>query len=399
MWSIGYGFAKNGVYCFLIGYIAAELTIRLFYDSMYIARKNGRNIWDLVHRKIDKYSYLMDYQNKRILRKSNKRVTIGGNNIAENDNSPQQGCWVRTRRFLIDHFRKYANRIYQMEDDFRFTTMVICTFTVAFIILIHLTSTFIFLYTTQKKSYISYSQHIFELILNIGMLLIYNVYLIKCFFSFSEVEEWSFQSEVILSAIITMLFYGIQLLLSIKNYRRNMGKLYQVFSDDINSAPKLEKHEIIPKSMQYPGFVLVYLLGGYVLWFHTIFFIVTILNVIRTQTGSSKWELRIFISVLILYFLQKTITRIINTLFTGYHPQDENDLRLNRPYSILMYINLISSKSFVFSQLNMYSIDVVRLFYRYHFVYYSFNHQRASEYFIHASDRLQLSCTTTTNDR
>ena len=110
----------------------------------------------------------MDHENRCIVR----QITTGQNNIAENENNfEQEGCWVRTRRYIIDHIRKYLHKIYQWEDTFRFTTMIISTYTVAFIILIHLTSTFIFLYTTQKKSYMSYSRNIFNLMLNIGMLL------------------------------------------------------------------------------------------------------------------------------------------------------------------------------------------------------------------------------------
>ena len=127
-----------------------------------------------------------------------------------------------------------------------------------------------------------------------------------------------------------------------------MNELYGVYSHDTNPALKPKKHEIIPKSMQYPGFVLLYLLGGYVICFNLIFVIVTILYAILNQTGSFKWELRFVTSVLVLYCLQRMITRLVNTLFTGYHAPDENDLGLNRPYSILMYFNFISSKSFDF---------------------------------------------------
>jgi hypothetical protein len=145
------------------------LAVRLVYDSVYIARQKGRKIYDLTYRTIDKYSFSIDYENKLLLRNSNRHATTGGNNIAESASLDQQGCWFRTQKFIVNNFRKYANRIYQWEDDFRFTTIIICTYTIAFVFLFRLTFTCIFLSTTQQKSYISYQKYIFERILNIGM--------------------------------------------------------------------------------------------------------------------------------------------------------------------------------------------------------------------------------------
>lgn len=175
-WSFVYIFAKNGLYCFLIGYIGTELTVRLFYDSIYIALIKGRSILEIPYRKIDKYSVLKleASENQGVSEESTRYVTNGGNNIGQNDNSNQQGYWFRIRKFIIDQFRKfriYVTKIYKWEDDFRYTTIVICTYTILFIFLLHLTCNLIFLYTRENNNYINYLKRILERILDIGMLI------------------------------------------------------------------------------------------------------------------------------------------------------------------------------------------------------------------------------------
>jgi hypothetical protein len=129
-----------------------------------------------------------------------------------------------------------------------------------------------------------------------------------------------------------------------------MRKLYEEYNYRTESGIELNRHEIIPKSVQYPAFILRYLLGGFVICFNLILFIVIISNVIRTRGASFKWTLISVISMIFVYGLHRVINLAANKLFTGYNPRNQNDLRLNRPYSILWYFNLISSKSFFLFQ-------------------------------------------------
>jgi len=162
-----------GLYYILIGYIGAELTVRLLYDSIHIARKYHRKITKRTYRKIDQYSF-SKAKMEECVKNRNKDVTSGGNNIAKSDNLEAEGCWISIRNFIIDHFRQfrtYITEIYKWEDDFRFTTIVISIYTITFIFLFHLTFTFIFLYTTETTNYNTYIKHIVERILKIGMLI------------------------------------------------------------------------------------------------------------------------------------------------------------------------------------------------------------------------------------
>jgi hypothetical protein len=135
--------------------------MRLFYDSIHIGRKRGRTIWDIPHREIEQYSFHADHKNKRFIQDSKINEATGANSNAGSANLDQQGYWFR--------IRKHASSIYEWEKDFRFTTIAVSTYTVAFIFLFHLTGNVIILYETQTNSYIHYIKRIFELILNIGM--------------------------------------------------------------------------------------------------------------------------------------------------------------------------------------------------------------------------------------
>jgi hypothetical protein len=65
-------------------------------------------------------------------------------------------------------FKKCFDKIYQWDEHFLFSTMIVYTYTINFIILFYLTMRFIFLYTTRMMSPISFMTTSLEQILNIG---------------------------------------------------------------------------------------------------------------------------------------------------------------------------------------------------------------------------------------
>jgi hypothetical protein len=69
------------------------------------------------------------------------------------------------------NFQKLCDLIYRKDETFFYSSMVISTYTVNFLILYHLTCTFSFLYTTRMMSPISFITNIIEQILSIGQLI------------------------------------------------------------------------------------------------------------------------------------------------------------------------------------------------------------------------------------
>ena len=120
--------------------------MRFFYDSIYIGRKRG-DFPTILYRPIDQYSYRPNSKKKRFERAEPRRPN-------------SQGYWI--------NISKYLDRIYQWDDTFRFTTIVICTYTVALIFLFHLTGSIILLYQYPTNNPIRYVKQLFEFLLNIG---------------------------------------------------------------------------------------------------------------------------------------------------------------------------------------------------------------------------------------
>jgi hypothetical protein len=147
-----------------------------------------------------------------------------------------------------------------------------------------------------------------------------------------------------------MIIYGIQLFLSIKNFRKSIGDLYTRYLEEPELCKKLKKREIIRKSTQYPSYLLLYLLGGFFICFHLILlFSVMIKRVIFTRIESSKKEATVgyILPIIVLYLLQKIIIQLLHKIFDYFDRRDENDLNLkiNILDSILLYLKLISCKT------------------------------------------------------
>ncbi len=75
----------------------------------------------------------------------------------EQQNKANQSC-----------FKKFVNSIYIWDNDFRFTTMVICTYTVAIVFLYYLACTFAFLYISRTTGHITFLKSYIESSTNIG---------------------------------------------------------------------------------------------------------------------------------------------------------------------------------------------------------------------------------------
>lgn len=163
----------------LIGYICAELLMRLLYDSIHIARKRGKSVFKIPHRPIKEYSRKNKQQNQTphmsaTASGASLEITVdsSGTNGGPTVNSPSQSNQTHgVFRRSWNKFQDFVNSIYKWDTDFRYTTMVICTYTVALVFLFHLTDTMILFYRTPTSNYVRHARQTFEFLLNIGMLI------------------------------------------------------------------------------------------------------------------------------------------------------------------------------------------------------------------------------------
>jgi hypothetical protein len=194
----------------------------------------------------------------------------------------------------------------------------------------------------------------------------------------------SFRIEVIISAFLTTIIYGIQLFLSIRNFRKSMGDLYDGHMADREQAKKLKKRDIVRKSTQYPSYLLLYLLGGFFICFHLILLLSIIIKEVIEfviHTGALPGTIGYILPILVLYGLQKIIIywayEIINCTdkrdFNRLNPNDmSSDFKLNILDSMILYLKLISCKT-SFSFIKIYSIRLCRFIHRCCCVCYSFD--------------------------
>jgi len=64
--------------------------------------------------------------------------------------------------------KQFLDSIYHWDDDFRFTSMATCTYTVAFVFLYYLACTLVFLYISRTTGHISFVRYYIETTFNIG---------------------------------------------------------------------------------------------------------------------------------------------------------------------------------------------------------------------------------------
>ena len=74
------------------------------------------------------------------------------------------------KRASESRVRKFFDEIYHWDDDFRFTSMITCTYTVAVVFLYYLACTLVFLYISRTKGHFSFIRYYIETTFNIGMM-------------------------------------------------------------------------------------------------------------------------------------------------------------------------------------------------------------------------------------
>ena len=91
---------------------------------------------------------------KYVMRKR-LRLTVKLN--TNNENETEQPC-----------LKRIVNSIYKWDEDFHFTTMVTCTYTVAVVLLHYLACTFVFLYLSRTTGHLTFFKSYIESFANDG---------------------------------------------------------------------------------------------------------------------------------------------------------------------------------------------------------------------------------------
>ncbi|CAF0753896.1 unnamed protein product [Adineta ricciae] len=279
-WFIVYGLIAHLPHFMLLSYIAAEFGMRFVFTCRSI--------------------YPKDYEKKVY----SKPIQVS------NDTQHDDGS--------------FFDKIYKWNDDFSFTSMFISTYTVNFIILYHLSCTFTFLYTTRLMSPTLFIINTLEQLFSI------------------EINDKFFHEEIIFSVFITAATYIGQLILGMKSFREHILAFYKEKEEIVNKIEEnVKENETISRATQYPGYLIRYTVGGFVITFHLMIFVAVLPRLFWFHSSSFKWVLQLILPILILYALQKLMAKSSTRLIDA--AQDKRSDYKKLFVNILQYFVLVAN--------------------------------------------------------
>ncbi|CAF4048403.1 unnamed protein product, partial [Rotaria sordida] len=274
-WFIIYGLIKNIPHFFFLSYIGAELCVRFVYDSIYVSVKKKKSIWSTPHVQFDELEFAKYYVTKLLRR----NCPLYRTNTKQK--SKQQNV---TNRSLI---KKFFDSFYYWDEDFHFTTIATCTYTVAFVFLYYLACTFIFLYLSRPAGVIPFLRSFIENSANVEL-----------------DDSFTLKHEIILSAVLAAILYGFQLLIGMQNYKKHKQQLYKGIYIDVPSTRNMEWSSIVSKSVHYSGFLVGYMAWGFVICFHLILLILIGIRILSLRIRQIELVLTIIVPILIIYLIK-----------------------------------------------------------------------------------------------
>ncbi|CAF4527853.1 unnamed protein product, partial [Rotaria socialis] len=311
-WVIIYGLLKSAPQFILLSYIGAELAVRFFYDGIFCSKKINEKPEEVITPGIGFGMHSKSSESSDSVQENNASSTICSSICG-----------------ILDKLNRW-------DKTFGFTTMSTCAYTIAFVLVFYLTCIFAF-QPIMETSSMSFLIFCLEHTLNI------------------EIDEWSFEKEFFLSAILTMIIFIIQLVKGIMKYKDHTEQLKKDNYEEILSKSKLEENSIAPKSVEYIGVVFSSVVGGYYIWFHIILIIVSICSLflfhaftLQTHRRDLMFSSVAFIApVLALYTLKHWITKWVCIFSTSHQSENESSTWNKDVYTILVYLTLVTNSAYM----------------------------------------------------
>ncbi|CAF1100091.1 unnamed protein product [Adineta ricciae] len=187
---------------------------------------------------------------------------------------------------------------------FRFSLLVLFTYTVSFLVLYYLTCLVIFSSTFTLKIVMTLT----------GNVLIKLINLTNLNFSLKSFENFSFQREIYISSLLSFFIYMIQLFLGLKKYQTDMlnyyrGKYNKKQRDLISSSC------ILQRSFHYSGYQVGYLAYGFVIINYALFIVCLICKILFIHPLLVKIVLKVLAPLIILFALKHIIVYCLTKFF------------------------------------------------------------------------------------
>lgn len=209
--------------------------------------------------------------------------------------------------------QNFIHLFYKPKAYFRFSLLVLFTYTVSFLVLYYLTCSIIFSSTFTLR-----------LVMNVtGNLIVKLINITNINLSIKSFENLSFQTEIYLSCLLSFFIYTIQLLLGLKKYQNDMldhyqGKYYKNKQEFSSSTCVLQK------SFHYSGYQVGYLAYGFIMINYFMFVLCLLCKLLFIHPLLTKILLKIIAPMIILFALKHIIVYCLAKYFFS------RVIRLNR---------------------------------------------------------------------
>ncbi len=198
-----------------------------------------------------------------------------------------------------------------------------------------------------------------------------------------EIKDKLSHTEIILSAIITAFIYGIQLFRGMKKYRKDINEYREKGLKSMIEDRGISKNHARSKAIQYPGYVIRYTLGGFVITFHLLIFVAFIPRLIWRHFYAFGWILEFLVPILISYALQSLIAKLSSRLVDTRNQTDPDSVEIagwqpiqntlappsqwkdnikNNLKNILQYFILVASKTLEVKEIHKIVLSILDCF-------------------------------------
>ncbi|UJR08770.1 hypothetical protein I4U23_013026 [Adineta vaga] len=167
-----------------------------------------------------------------------------------------------------------------------------------------------------------------------------------------DIDDWSFNYQILSSAILTFLVFTIQLFYGIVKYKEHTKQLKEKKYDEIPSKENFGKNAIASQSVGYLSSIFLNTVGGFFIWFHTILFIINICSFIGYYVYTLQFEylhplfsiLSFILPLLVLYGLNRNIKQWLCTFASSKESEHADSNKSNdKIYAVLICFTFIFS--------------------------------------------------------
>lgn len=215
--------------------------------------------------------------------------------------------------------QKFIHLFYKPKAYFRFSLLVLFTYTVSFLVLYYLTCLIIFSSSFSLRMFMNITGNILMKLLNI----------INMNFSIKSLEKLSFEKEIYISSLVSFFIYLIQLFLGLKKYQLDMLNFYKGKYAK-NNDKSLSSTCILQRSFHYSGYQVGYLAYGFVIINYVMFIICLIFKVLFIHPLLVKIVLKCLAPICILFALKHIIVYCLTKYFFLRIIRSHRNLRGNK---------------------------------------------------------------------